>query len=101
MKKEIPSEVAGFRVHVARTFFQRARGLIRRPAPPKGDGLLILRCNAIHTFFMSYPIDAIFVDRHFKPVKIVRGIPPGRFIVWGGWKAAHVVETAVAASHPS
>ena len=58
--------------------------------------MLILRCNAIHTFFMSYPIDAVFFDRHDRVVKEVRGIKPWRFLVWGGWKAVKVLETASA-----
>jgi uncharacterized membrane protein (UPF0127 family) len=89
-------EIHGVKAKVARTFAERARGLIGRVKPPPGEGLLILRCNAIHTFFMSYPIDAVFFDRHDRVVKEVRGIKPWRFLVWGGWKAVKVLETASA-----
>lgn len=87
-------EIIGLKVRIARTFAERARGLIGRPKPPAGEGLLILRCNAIHTFFMSYPIDAVFLDRDDRVVKEVRGIRPWRMFVWGGWRAVKVVETA-------
>ena len=67
--------VLGVRAKVARTFRERARGLIGRPPPPPGEGLLILRCNAIHTFIMGYPIDA-FVGRcggtHSQPSGVIR-----------------------------
>lgn len=86
----------GVKATVARTFLQRVRGLIGRPPPPSGTGLLILRCNCIHTFFMSYPIDATFYDRHGRVVKIVRNIRPWRPWVWGGWRAVSVLETAAA-----
>lgn len=75
-------------------FYERARGLIARAAPPQGHGLLIPKCNAIHTFFMSYPIDAIFLDRNGKIIKSVKGIRPWRLFVWGGFKACAVLETA-------
>lgn len=87
-------EILGVEAVRARTFFERARGLIARPRPRPGEGMLIERCNAIHTFFMSYPIDARFIDRGGKVVKTVRGIKPWRFLVWGGWRAVKVLETA-------
>lgn len=89
-------EILGVKAKVARTFAERARGLIGTAKPPPGEGMLILRCNAIHTFFMSYPIDAVFFDRHDRVVKEVLGIKPWRFLVWGGWKAVKVLETASA-----
>ena len=48
--------VQGVCAEVATTFFQRARGLIGRRGLEPGTGLLILHCNAIHTFFMRFPI---------------------------------------------
>jgi len=81
-------------VDVAETFAERARGLIGRPAPAPGRGLLIPRCNAIHTLFMRYPIDATFLDREGRVVKSVRNLRPWRLFVWGGWRAAQVLETA-------
>ena len=81
-------------VDVAETFAERARGLIGRPAPASGRGLLIPRCNAIHTLFMRYPIDATFLDREGRVVKVVRGVRPWRLFVWGGWRAAKVLETS-------
>ena len=89
-------EISGVKALVARSFAERARGLIGRKKPAPDEGMLILRCNAIHTFFMSYPIDAVFFDRHDRVVKEVRGIKPWRFLVWGGWRAVKVLETASA-----
>ena len=86
-------EIAGVKAKVAERFVDRARGLIARPKPPKGEGLLILKCNAIHTFFMAYPIDATFLDGENRVVKVVRAIRPWRVIVWGGFKARKVLET--------
>ena len=88
------TDVLGVRAEVAETAFGRMRGLIGRPRPGPGEGLLIPKCNAIHTFFMKYPIDAAFLDRENRVVKVVRGIRPWRLFVWGGWRASKVLETA-------
>ena len=89
-------EINGVKARVARTLFERIKGLIGAKAPPEGEGLLILRCNSIHTFFMSFPIDATFLDREDRVVKVVRNIRPWRFFVWGGFRAVKVLETASA-----
>ncbi|MGN0855755.1 MAG: DUF192 domain-containing protein [Kiritimatiellia bacterium] len=86
-------EICGVRARVARTFAERARGLIGTRDLPPGEGLLILKCNAIHTWFMSFPIDATFLDEHDNIVRIVRNIRPWRCLVWGGFKAVKVLET--------
>jgi len=86
--------VCGIEAEVARTFPDRAIGLIGRKTLPAGKGLLIERCNAIHTFFMRFPIDATFLDRKGHVVKTVRNIRPWRLFVWGGWRAVSVLETA-------
>lgn len=81
----------GFRIKVARTFKERAIGLIGKDLKAD-EGLLIEKCNAIHTFFMSYPIDAIFLDKNLKPIKTVKNIKPWTFLVFGGFKARYVLE---------
>lgn len=87
-------EIGGVTAEVARSFGARLKGLIGRRDLPPGRGLLILRCNAIHTFFMRFPIDATFYDRHDRVVKTVRNIRPWRPFVWGGFRAVKVLETA-------
>ncbi len=84
--------ILGVRAKVAKTLCERMRGLIGTKSLAKDEGMLILRCNAIHTFFMSFPIDAIFLDRHDNVVKIVRNIKPWRIFVWGGLRATKVLE---------
>ena len=62
-------EIGGVTAEVARSFWARLKGLIGRQSLPPGRGLLILKCNAIHTFFMRVPIDATFYDREDRVVK--------------------------------
>ena len=81
-------------VKIARSFLERAKGLIGVERLAPGEGLLIERCNCIHTFFMRFAIDATFLDRDGNVVKVVRGIKPWRPFIWGGWRARKVLETA-------
>lgn len=85
-------EIQGVKAEVARSLFARMRGLIGRRGLQPGTGMLILKCNAIHTFFMLFPIDAVFLDRNDKVVKTVRNIRPWHPFVWGGWRAKKVLE---------
>ena len=87
-------EIGGVTAEVARSFRARAKGLIGRRGLPPGRGLLILRCNAIHTFFMRFAIDATFYDREDRVIKVVRNVRPWRPFVWGGFRAVKVLETA-------
>lgn len=86
-------DIMGVKARVACTFFERARGLIGTCDLPRGEGLFIPKCNAVHTFFMRYPIDVTFFDKEMKVVRVVRNVRPGTFCVWGTWRARHVLET--------
>lgn len=71
----------------------RMKGLLGRRNLPEGRGLWIPRCNSVHTFFMNFPIDLIFVDRAFVVRKIMTSVAPGR-IVWPVWTATDVIEVS-------
>lgn len=80
-------------LRTAASLWSRTRGLLGTPSLPTGHGLWILRCNSIHTFFMNYPIDCIFLDRHMKVVALDENVKPGR-LLWPRWGADSVVEIA-------
>ena len=65
-------EILGCRAKVAHTFCERARGLIGVKGLAPGEGMLIERCNAIHTFFMSFSIDASEDRQEHTPVASAR-----------------------------
>jgi uncharacterized membrane protein (UPF0127 family) len=54
------------------------RGLLGRDTLAPGEGLLIRPASSIHTFFMRFAIDAVFVDRAGTVVKVVSGLRPWR-----------------------
>ncbi|OFZ31805.1 MAG: hypothetical protein A2622_03580 [Bdellovibrionales bacterium RIFCSPHIGHO2_01_FULL_40_29] len=78
---------------LAETFWQRGRGLLGRKSLSSTQAMWIQRTNNIHTFFMKFSIDCIFVNRKLEIVKIVSSIPPFR-LVGPYWKAQSVIETS-------
>jgi uncharacterized membrane protein (UPF0127 family) len=57
---------------------RRMRGLIGRTGLPAGEGLLVSPAPAIHTAFMRFPIDALFLDRNMRVLDIVERLRPWR-----------------------
>jgi uncharacterized membrane protein (UPF0127 family)/CheY-like chemotaxis protein len=66
------------RAHVAATALTRMRGLLGRRTLPVGDGLFLSPTPSIHTLFMRFPIDAVFVDDDLHVVKLVGNLRPWR-----------------------
>ena len=60
------------------TMLERARGLIGRDILPRGSGLWIQPCSSVHTFFMSFAIDVIFLNRQGYIKKIIHELSPNR-----------------------
>ncbi len=58
--------------------FERMRGLIGRPEPIANESLWITRCNSIHTFFMRYTIDVIFINTKGVVLKVSAHVAPWR-----------------------
>lgn len=67
------------RVERATSLWARSRGLLGRKELESGSGLLIEPCSGIHTFGMSFPIDAIFLDREGTVVHLIQDMKPMRF----------------------
>ena len=66
------------RLSEASDFFGRLVGLIGRVGFEPGDGLHLVPCRAIHTFFLRMPIDVAFLDEHGAVVKLFHALPPWR-----------------------
>lgn len=65
-------------VRPARTFWARLRGLLGTQPLAPGQGLLLEPCNSIHMFFMSYPIDALYLDQENRVLRIAADLAPWR-----------------------
>ena len=57
----------------------RMVGLLGRSRLEADDGLVITPCDTIHTWFMRFPIDVLFVDEHGIVVRAIEALGPFRF----------------------
>ena len=74
-------EALAERVEVAVTRRDRRKGLLGRSGLEPASALVIAPCFSIHTMFMRFDIDAVFVDEDGRAVKVVRDMPPWRIAV--------------------
>lgn len=71
------------------TGWSRLRGLIGRPPPARGSGLMFEDCRSVHGFFMGYAIDVVFIDANGEVLRVAR-LRPWR-VLWCG-RASHAIE---------
>ena len=83
--------LAGYSFY-ARNPLIRLTGMIcRRFVCGKFDALIFDKCSSVHTCFMRFPLDLVFIDRENKVVSVHRRVCPWKF-VFGGKGAAAVIE---------
>lgn len=70
--------------HLATSLGQRMKGLLGRDSLSFNEALILKPCSSIHTFFMRFAIDVLFLDRNMRIIKILQNMPPCRLspIVW-------------------
>lgn len=76
---------------VADTMGSRLVGLMFKDKLTGADGLLISPCNSIHTCFMRYSLDVVFLSAENKIVKIIRDLKPWR-LTWLYFRASQTLE---------
>lgn len=70
------------RLHVADSFLGRLRGLLLRPPLGAGEALWIRPCSQVHTHFMGYPIQVLFLDRDLRVLRVLPRLGPWRLSPW-------------------
>jgi uncharacterized protein len=78
--------------HLADKPHTRLRGIIGWKGLRRGEGLLLRPTFSIHTMFVGFPIDAVFLDRELRVVSIAHDLKPWRFAA--ARKAKSVLELA-------
>lgn len=76
---------------IANGFFDRLIGLMFKKEMKGFNALLIEPCNSIHTFFMRYDIDVVFLSKNNEVIKIIRNMKPWR-MSWMYFRATKVLE---------
>lgn len=78
-------------LEVASNFVDRGVGLLKRASLSESEGLWIHRCNSIHTFFMKFPIDCVFVNKDLIVDDLVENVSPWRLVL-PRWRSRSVIE---------
>lgn len=75
------------RAQVAGNWWEGGKGLLGRSGLAPGTGLLITPCNSIHSFFMRFRFDAVFLDRDLRVLHTIDAMAPYRVsrIVHHSW----------------
>jgi uncharacterized membrane protein (UPF0127 family) len=84
---------------VADNPFSRLRGLVGRAGMTPGEGLLLRPSPSIHTWFMRFAIDVVFLDRDLRVLRVVHSLKPWRFAACRGAHAVLELPPGVAAAH--
>jgi len=84
------------RCRVADRPLGRMRGLLGRAKLPAGEGVLLRPADAVHTWFMRFPIDVVFLDADLRVTKVVPALAPWRLA--SGRGATAVLELAAGES---
>ena len=87
-------------VRLADTPYARRVGLLKQAKLEPDEGLWIYPSQAIHTFWMRFPIDLAFLDRHLRVKRVYHRMPPFRLtrVVWGGRSVLELASGVLASS---
>lgn len=70
-----PDSIQPLKILMADNLFLRLRGLLGRTFE-NIDGLALIPCNSIHTMFMAYSIDVVFIDKKGRILKVIPEVKP-------------------------
>jgi len=63
---------------MANTSGKRRTGLLKHTSLPKGEGLWIAPCEAVHSFWMKFAIDVLYLNKKKKVLKVRKNMVPWR-----------------------
>jgi uncharacterized protein len=85
-------EVLVERLYAAETFWQRFRGLQFARSLDADSGLLLRNCRSVHTMWMRFSIDLIFLSDDLQILETHVGVKPWRVVIPQAKGVAHVIE---------
>ena len=68
------------KIFIADSFIKRFLGYMFHKTPHY-EAILIKPCNSIHTFFMKFPIDVLFLNENMEVLKKIEGLKPRKIIM--------------------
>jgi uncharacterized membrane protein (UPF0127 family) len=78
VRNQTRGAVLGRAIELADSSAKRRVGLLKHEKLEPGEGLWIVPCESVHTFFMKFPIDLVYLDKKRKVRKVRKAVPPWR-----------------------
>lgn len=78
MRNQTRKTVLAQAADVADSSAKRRTGLLKHERLEPGEGLWIVPCESVHTFFMKFPIDLVYLDKNRKVKKVRKAVPAWR-----------------------
>ncbi len=87
----VPTEQAVALVDRAETWRAKGQGVLGKRTLLVGAGLWLPGVASVHTVFVRFPLDLLFLDAGFRTIRLAPGTPPGRWLVRAAG-ACHTLE---------
>ncbi len=86
---------------LAATSWERMKGLLGRSYLAEREALVIPHCASIHTCFMRFSIDVLFVNKQLKVIRAIHGLKPFRLTmpIPGAWGVIELASGVVSRSN--
>lgn len=72
------NEMLANKVIISDRFLSRLMGLMFKKKLQKNSSMLIYPCNSVHTFFMKFPIDIVFLSKEYEVLYVIENMLPGK-----------------------
>lgn len=72
-------KVIATKFFLAKSFWHRLRGLLGRKLLPSGEALVLEPCSSVHSCFMRFSIDIVFIDKQKKIIYLQENLTPWHF----------------------
>ena len=88
---------------IADRLTSRICGLLGRGSLAPDEGMVLVPCDSVHTFFMRFAIDVLFLDRNRTVVRTVENLKPNRLspLVWKAFLAVELPANTLSRSKTS
>jgi uncharacterized protein len=91
MKAPMATALCPLHIEQANSWHQRLLGLMFRRTLRPGHGMLLTPCTSIHTAFMRFEIDVVYLDAEFRVLSVHTPLKPWR-LSWGAVGTRHALE---------
>lgn len=89
--RHLPTNAVVARVTRLDGFWRKGRGVLGLRSLSPGQGVWLPQVASVHTLFVTFPLDLLFLGKDFGTLAARRGVPPGQ--LWAGaWGAYHTLE---------